>query len=204
MSSPFVVSTPLSCITLVQPMPRHLFTLETCSTTRLACPPHHSTFTHNTPVMSHHVPCRSGRWSITSKACHTSASACPPHHSVFTQHTHTHTHTHYVPCRSGRWSITSKLDVGAVHSISGRVSCAINQKLTLSAIARLGTTGIELELGAAQKWVGLQWCLVLGMRVCASKCMVLKIGCGRRCRWVPVARKGCGCKHGHESVLLMG
>lgn len=64
---------------------------------------------------------------------------------------HTYSHTHTIDFRAGRWSIMSKLEVGAVHSISGRVSLAVSKELTLRAIARFGTTGIELELGAAKK-----------------------------------------------------
>mmetsp|Transcript_24415 Transcript_24415/g.62061 ORF Transcript_24415/g.62061 Transcript_24415/m.62061 type:complete len:715 (-) Transcript_24415:112-2256(-) len=54
--------------------------------------------------------------------------------------------------RGTKYSVQGKLEVGAVHSIQLRANYAAGGSVTLRAIGRLGTTGIDLELGAAKRW----------------------------------------------------
>ncbi len=49
------------------------------------------------------------------------------------------------------WSVQGRLEVGAATSIQARTSVVLGGGVTLRLIGRLGTTGIDLELGAAKR-----------------------------------------------------
>lgn len=45
-----------------------------------------------------------------------------------------------------------KVDVGAMTGLSGRVTYLLSEGVLLRAMARAGTAGIDLEVGAIRKW----------------------------------------------------
>lgn len=54
--------------------------------------------------------------------------------------------------RGGSWSIQAKIEVGVVTSLSGRLTYTYSDALSFRALTRVGTTGIDTELGAIRKW----------------------------------------------------
>jgi hypothetical protein len=56
--------------------------------------------------------------------------------------------------RNKTWSIQGRLEVGVVTSIQARLNVVVGGGVTLRLIGRLGTTGIDVELGANKRWVG--------------------------------------------------
>ncbi|GAX82917.1 hypothetical protein CEUSTIGMA_g10343.t1 [Chlamydomonas eustigma] len=57
-----------------------------------------------------------------------------------------------INCRGTTTALHGKLDIGAVTSISARVTMMVNNNLSIKAMARLGTSGIDLEVGASNRF----------------------------------------------------